>query len=260
MRAGSRLSMFRDRVKNGTFLTVTMTASTGLSLTLCIDYHTPGVVKWGDGTESAGSGQNLKVSHTYPAYGDYVINLEGVRSVGFRTLDGQPQCTWDAAVTSLIDNTGSIVSSRSAAFKRAVNLEEVYLPECTWLGQRDFAYCSKLKSVYIPKSEICYDGTFQNCTSLETVEPMVGGTFWSYVFMGCTSLRTLTLTGITQFATQDFANTGLTDIYLPGKYKAQLKGTADYGNIVHGYGAVFPWGASSSCRFHCEDGILLGGE
>ena len=38
----------------------------------------------------------------------------------------------------------------------------------------------------------------------------------------------------------------------------QIKQVASSGNIVAGYGAKFPWGAASTCRFHGTDGIVLG--
>ena len=93
--------------------------------------------------------------------------------------------------------------------------------------------------------------------------------------MGCTALTELRLGGVSQFATQEFANTpNLQDIWIDNKTVDQIKQVASrispdceaiarrggYAgcNIVAGYGAKFPWGAASTCRFHGTDGIVLG--
>ena len=77
--------------------------------------------------------------------------------------------------------------------------------------------------------------------------------------MGCTALTELRLGGVSQFATQEFANTpNLQDIWIDNKTVDQIKQVASSGNIVAGYGAKFPWGAASTCRFHGTDGIVLG--
>jgi hypothetical protein len=127
------------------------------------------------------------------------------------------------------------------------------------MGQRDFAYCSKLKEVVIGKNEIYYDGTFQYCSSLEKFTTLKSGVCWSYVWQGCTSLRELNLGDVHQFATQDFDRCpNLMDIWISNKTVDQIMQRASSGNIEAGYGARFPWNANASCRFHGIDGVVLG--
>ena len=247
----------------GTVIEVSMTPATGryIKFVYCSVKDKPFVIKWGDGTktERPYATGDLTVDHTYPDYGKYKIVAEGCTCIVFRVLDGHPQYSYDAAITSFVDYGGQITGSRSAAYKRAVNLERFIAPNCEWMGQRDFAYCSKLQEVVIGRGQICYDGTYQYCTSLEKYTTRRTGCCWSYVWQGCTRLRELRLGEVTQFATQDFDQCpNLMDIWIDGKTVEQIKGTAPEGNIGHGYGAVFPWNASPNCRFHGTNGIVLG--
>ena len=56
--------------------------------------------------------------------GKYRIVFKGISNIGFRTLDGHPQCQYDPCILSVVDYIGQITGSRSAAFKRATNLEK----------------------------------------------------------------------------------------------------------------------------------------
>lgn len=248
---------------SGTVIEVEMTSATGLYFKLAYK-HTrdmPVLVKWGDGTTTErvyASGDQI-ADHTYSNYGRYKITIQGTSSLGLRFLDGQPQYSYDAAVLSVVDYCGQLTGSQSGAFKRAVNLEKFIAPNCGWMGQRDFAYCSKLKEVEIGKNVICYDGTFQYCSSLEKYTTISTGTCWSYVWEGCTKLRELKLGAVSQFATRDFAQCpNLMDIWIDNKTVEQIKQVASTGNIIAGYGAKFPWNAPSACRFHGSNGIVLG--
>ena len=249
---------------NGTVVEVEMTATTGKYLKFLLGKvaNTPCVINWGDGTkdEYAYTGNDYEAPHTYAEYGKYRIVFKGVCNMGFRTLDGHPQCQYDPCILSVVDYIGQITGSRSAAFKRATNLEKFICPNCRWMGQRDFAYCTKLKQVEIGNNDIYYDGTFQYCSSLKDFSvKSTNVTCWSYMWMGGTVLAELRLGGVSQLATQEFANTpNLQDIWIDNKTVEQIKQVASSGNIVAGYGAKFPWGAASTCRFHGTDGIVLG--
>lgn len=247
----------------GTVIEVNMTPATGryIKFVYCSVKDKAFVIKWGDGTktERPYATGDLTVDHTYPDYGKYKIVAEGCTCIVFRVLDGHPQYSYDAAITSFVDYGGQITGSRSAAYKRAVNLERFIAPNAAWIGQRDFAYCSKLTEAVLGNVVIHYDGSFQYCTSLEKFSTINTGCCWSYVWQGCTRLRELRLGNVTQFATQDFDQCpNLMDIWIDGKTVEQIKGTAPEGNIGHGYGAVFPWNANPNCRFHGTNGIVLG--
>ena len=262
MQIASRQPMWNEGGR-GTVVEVSMTPTTGLKFQLAVHYtkNQNLVVYWGDQTktEHAFADGDQLVSHTYAQYGNYKIVVEGIKSIGLRFLDGQAQYSYDAAVISVVDYWGQITSSQSAAFKKAVNLERYICPNCTWQGQRDFAYCSKLKEVVIGKNNYCYDGTYQFCTSLEKYTTKQTGICWSYVWQGCTKLRELRLGAVKQFATEDFLNTpNLADIWIDNKTVEQIKQVASDGNIIAGYNAKFPWNANPDCRFHGTNGIVLG--
>ena len=245
----------------GTVLEVEMTPQTGLYIRFMCNAseNSPVRVSWGDGSESfhAFTTSDISTNHTYTAYGRYKIVFEGARSIGFRNLDGESQYSYDAAILSYVDYSGLITGSRSASFKRAVNLERFIAPNCGWMGQRDFAYCTKLKEVQIGDNVICYDGTFQYCSALEKFTTINTGICWSYVWQGCTNLRELRLGAVSQFATKDFDSCpNLMDVYISDKTVDQIRQVASSGNITAGYSAKFPWNANSMCRFHGIDGVI----
>ena len=248
----------------GTILTVVMTPETGLNIRFLARHigTSPFTVDWGDKTgvvEHPYQGGDYYVEHTYPSYGSYRIRFDNIRSIGHRPLDGHPQYSYDAAIVSFVDRGGLIDEISSGAFKRAINLERFIAPNAQYVGQRPFAYCSKLREVKLGKVTIHYDGSFQYCTSLEKFETEETGICWSYVWEGCTKLTELKLGAVSQFATRDFASCpNLMDIWISNKTIAQTLQTAPSGNITAGYGARFPWSANPSTRFHCTDGIVLG--
>ena len=262
MQIASRQPMWYEGGR-GTVIEVNMTPATGLYIRFvyCSVENKPFAISWGDGnkTERPYATGDLEVDHTYAACGKYKIVAEGCTCIVFRVLDGQPQYPYDAAITSFVDRCGQITGSRSAAYQQAVNLERFIAPNAQWIGQRDFANCSKLTEAVLGNVGIHYDGSFQYCTSLEKFTTINTGCCWSYVWQGCTRLRELRLGNVTQFATEDFDQCpNLIDIWIDNKTVEQIKGVAAEGNIEHGYGAEFPWCANPNCRFHGTNGIVLG--
>lgn len=247
----------------GTVVEVKMTPATGLYIrflvrTVNLD---PFSVAWGDGAREdfRHSAGNIYVDHAFAEYGRYRILFDHVRGLGLRHLDGLSQYSYDAAPVSIVDYSRLIDEVPSGSFKKAVNLERFIAPNAQWIGQRPFAYCSKLKDVRLGKVFIHYDGSFQHCTSLERFETESTGQCWSYVWEGCTKLRELRLGPVSQFATRDFADTpNLADVWISDKTVEQIMQVAPSGSIVAGYGAKFPWGASPGCRFHGTNGTVLG--
>ena len=260
MQIASRTCLWKN-TGLGTEVVVEMTEETGLYIKFIFRPSDEKEVRvdWGDGSFDffANGTSDMTCEHTYSDYGRRRIVFYGIQNICFRVLDGQPQYSYDAAIISVVDHCGEITGSRSGAFKRAVNLERFITPNCAGLGQRDFAYCTKLREVVLGMSGWCYDGTFQYCSALESFTTGSTGVCWSYVWQGCTSLRELRLGAVSQFATQDFANTpNLMDIWISDKTIDQIQGKAASGHIVKGYNAAFPWGANSNCRFHGTDGIV----
>ena len=243
---------------------VVMTKATGLYLRFFCnsDSITGATINWGDGevtTLSAGEG-DASVEHTYRRTGAYTIKLKGVTRLGLRMLDGHPYYNYDAAILSIVDYSGDLIESRSASWQRCLNLKKYIAPNVGWMGQRDFAYCSSLKEVVLGDVIVFYDGTFQYCSDLQTCTMTRAWEVWHYVWKGCTALKELHLGNVYQFGRGIFESTpNLKDIWISNKTVAQIQMKASSGNIVKGSAAAsFPWGASSNCRFHGTDGIVLG--
>ena len=260
MQIASRRCLWAD-TGVGTDVVVELNDATGLYLNFLVRLYTgkDGMILWGDGSSSRVEyvKGDIYRSHTYRSAGRYVITFLDVRGIGFRPLDGYAQYSYDASVLSIVDHVGQIETADSGSFKKAVNLTRFIAPNCRWVGQRPFAYCGKLKEVKLGEVDIHYDGSFQYCTSLEKYETETTGVCWSYVWQGCTKIRELKLGAVSQFATKDFDNTpNLMDIWISDKTIDQIQQKAASGNIVAGYGAKFPWGANSNCRFHGTDGIV----
>ena len=245
----------------GTEVVVELSGATGQYLNFLVRFvgDRPVRISWGDGSHSVvqARGDDTFEGHTYARPGRYTIRFRDAWGIGFRQLDGRPQYSYDAAVLSVVDHSGLLHQVDSGSFKKAVNLERFIAPAARWVGQRPFAYCSKLKEVKLGPVEVHYDGSFQFCSSLEKYETIDTGTCWRYVWQGCTKLRELRLGSVYQFATGVFDGTpNLMDVWISDKTIDQIRQVAPTGNIVAGYGAVFPWGANAMCRFHGTDGTV----
>jgi len=253
-----------DEGGSGVDVVVNMTPETGLFIHFITgnERGEPCTVKWGDGSAAetfVAPNVYQRIEHTYPAYGIYKVRFKNISNIGFRWLDGQESCRYDPAIVSVVDKAGTLTGAHSGAFTRCENLERYVAPNNRGCGQRPFAYCTKLKEAVLGNCGIHYDGSFQGCTSLETFTTVNTGCCWSYVWKDCTKLRELKLGSVNQFATQDFQNTPLLkDIWISDRTVDQIKQVASSGNINSGYGARFPWGACTDCRFHGTDGIVLG--
>jgi len=248
----------------GTVIEVEMTPTTGLYIKFFTgnERKEPFTVSWGDGSGTQTfvfDGHYHEVEHSFRTYGRYRIVFTNITNVGFRWLDGQPHYAYDAAILSIVDYAGTLTGAHSGAFSRCENLERYIAPNNRGCGQRPFAYCTKLKEVQLGECGIHYDGSFQGCSALEKFTTVSTGCCWSYVWEGCTKIRELRLGAVEQFATRDFNNTpNLMDIWIGDKTVDQIRQVAPSGNIVAGYGAMFPWNANPLCRFHGTDGIVLG--
>jgi len=247
----------------GTEVELEMTPDTGLYIKFNVHGPADKITEWdwGDGSPKVTfmTHERQYLSHAYPTYGKYKIRCKNLVALGFRGLDGEPQYDYDRAIISYVDYAGTVTGSMSGAFKCATNLKRFVAPNISGMGQRDLANCSSLEEVVLGQCGIYYDGTFQNCPKLTKFTTGRSWTCWSYVWQGCMSLTELRLGDVNQFATQDFTNTPqLADIYIANKTIDQIKQVAASGNIVAGYGAKFPWGATATCRFHGTDGIVLG--
>ena len=262
MQIASRQLMWGSR-NSGTVVEVEMTEETGRDIRFFLRTvgSEPFSIDWGDGTRAEFPFRSADIyeSHTYARLGRYRICFRNVSDVGFRMYDDSERFSYDAAPISVVDYSGILSGIASGAFWNAKNLERYIAPGVKGVGQRPFAYCTKLKEVKLGEVEVHYDGSFLGCSALERFESVSTGCCWSYVWQGCTRLPELRLGSVSQFATDDFVNTpNLMDIWISDKTVEQIKQVAPEGNIESGYGAPFPWGANAGCRFHGTNGIVLG--
>lgn len=163
---GTKQTFWKKSARTDTEVVLRMTSYTGLTITFAmrfVDDYRDFTVCWGDGTteiHSYAGNVNYYITHTYSSYGTYVMQFYGVKSIGFRYLDGQAQYNYDAAPISVVDYSGLLTEAASGAFKNAVNLVKFIAPNAQWMGQRSFAGCVSLKEVEIGPCLIYYDGTF----------------------------------------------------------------------------------------------------
>lgn len=134
---------------------ITVTKATGLTVT----FNGSGVKDWGDGTSDS------QTSHTYTAYGDYMIKWAGV----------------DRIKSNLFGNSASYFLTRARlagvmfvlanAFTNCYNLTSIVIPEgVTVLGTGILQFCYGLTSIVIPDSVTSINSNvLKHCTMLQSV-------------------------------------------------------------------------------------------
>lgn len=196
---------------------ITLTKVTGLAVTLNMD----GTKDWGDGTS------DTNTTHTYTAYGDYIIKCNGTNMSSGTGLFGQGSssknyyCTEArfATVTSIayalnycysltnVIISNSVTSIGSGAFNDCCSLTNVIIPNgVTKIGSTAFFNCYSLTNVIIPNSVISIgDSAFYNCCSLTNViipnsVTSIGGAFYN-----CRSLTSIAIpSGVTSINSNAF--------------------------------------------------------
>ena len=215
---------------------ITLTKVTGLTVTL---QNLTGVteIDWGDGTV------NSTLSHTYATYGDYMISVSGVTSLGqniFSQSNKNYYCTnvrLSSTVTS-IDNSPfsgcpsltsivipqGITSIGGNAFYMCYSLTSIVIPQgVTSIGGNAFYACHSLTSIVIPQGVTIIGGNspFNSCSSLTSIVIPQGVTsIGGSAFSSCYSLIDYDFTQATQVPTLKNSNAlsyinGIAKIYVP---------------------------------------------
>ena len=182
---------------------ITVTKATGLTVT----FNGSGVKDWGDGTSDS------QTSHTYTAYGDYMIKWAGV----------------DRIKSNLFGNSASYFLTRARlagvmfvlanAFTNCYNLTSIVIPEgVTELGSNSFNNCYNLTSIVIPEGVTGLDSSFGNCHNLTSIvipESITG--FDSYEFYNCYNLTSIVIPeSVQSLSSNTFINCyNLTSIVIP---------------------------------------------
>lgn len=187
---------------------ITVTKATGLTVT----FNGSGVKDWGDGTSDS------ETSHTYTAYGDYMIKWAG-SSIPSRLFGS-------GTIYFLIRaRLAGVTSIGSSAFYSCYSLKSITLSEdVTGIERNVFNSCYSLTNIIIPESvQSIGKNVFDNCRSLLSIILSINGvtSIDDYAFQGCSSLTNIIIPeGITYFYTGLFIGcSSLRNIILPESAK-----------------------------------------
>ena len=133
---------------------ITVTKATGLTVT----FNGSGVKDWGDGTSDS------ETSHTYTAYGDYMIKWAG---------SSVPQNVFGSSTSYFLTfaRLAGITSINNFAFNCCYFLTSITIPnEVTVINGSTFSECYSLTSITIPEGvKRINDYTFKSCYSLTNI-------------------------------------------------------------------------------------------
>ena len=171
---------------------ITVTKATGLTVT----FNGSGVKDWGDGTSDS------ETSHTYTAYGDYMIKYAG---------SSIPQRVFGSSVSYFLTfaRLGGITSIEYAGFGNCRSLKNITLPNGISIVNAAMSDCYSLRSVVIPEGVTTIGaGMFSFCRSLISVVIPEGVTaIESTVFHSCYSLASVTIPdSVTTIGEQAFSD------------------------------------------------------
>ena len=195
---------------------ITVTKATGLTVT----FNGSGVKDWGDGTSDS------ETSHTYTAYGDYMIKWAGSSVpqnvfgssisyfLTFARLAGITSISASAffscfSLTSITIPDG-VTSIGSRAFRNCLSLTSITIPNgVTSIGDRAFSNCNTSTSITIPNGVTSIgDSAFSNCFLLKNITIPEGvKSIGSDVFSSCYSLKNITIPeGVTSISDNVFSS------------------------------------------------------
>ena len=182
---------------------ITVTKVTGLT----VRFNGSGVKDWGDGTSDS------QTSHTYTAYGDYMIKWAG---------SSVPQNVFGSDVSYFLTfvRLAGITSIGSYAFKVCYSLTSITIPDgVTRIGDNTFQYCRSLTSITIPDGVTRIgNNAFQGCFSLISITIPDGVmSIGNNTFQSCYSLTSITIPdGVMSIGNNAFDScNSLTSITIP---------------------------------------------
>ena len=164
---------------------ITLTKSTKLSVTLNMD----GAKDWGDGTS------DTKTTHTYTAYGNYMILCDGTTmttssSAGLFGQSRGPSFYCIAVRFASVTNIGNY------AFSNCISLKSITIPNSvTSIGDSALSSCDSLTNIIIPNSVTSIgDSALSYCYPLTNIIiPNSVTNIGNYAFSGCYSLKSITI-------------------------------------------------------------------
>ena len=160
------------------YLYLTLTEETGLTLDFNVNPNSsPCQVNFGDGNIGYAAISFDTVSHTYPAYGNYVASFPAKSVIGYNTgvqtsTKGVLLGNQAKAITKVIDGVkGATGSLGNNAMQNAINLAKVHIDDTeTSIGVYQFDGCTALESLVIPASVTSVGAyALRNCTNLSKI-------------------------------------------------------------------------------------------
>ena len=182
---------------------ITVTKVTGLTVT----FNGSGVKDWGDGTSDS------ETSHTYTAYGNYMIKWTG---------SSVPKYAFGSGISYFLTfaRLAGITSISNNALQNCFSLTSITMPESvTSISKYAFYSCYSLTSIIMPESVTSISNyAFANCYSLTSIiMPKSVTVISNYAFQNCYSLKSITMPeSVTDISNYAFANCySLTSIIMP---------------------------------------------
>ena len=167
-----------------------------------------------------------------------------------------------------ISNSASFVYSSAFEYK---SVQTVDLPNCLYVGNRAFFYCTRLTTVNLPTCNTLYEYAFRscnnlssislpnvnnlsayclaNCTALETISLPKCSYLNRYAFWSCSNLNTIYMgTGLSTVASMAQSNalldcSALQSIYVPASLVDKYKSATNwsyYSSIIYPFGGPEP--------------------
>lgn len=181
---------------------ITVTKATGLTVT----FNGIGVKDWGDGTSDS------ETSHTYTAYGDYMIKWTG---------SSIPSRLFGSGAIYLLTNArlAGVTSINDYAFIDHYSLTSIVIPDGILNGGRFIFKTCPLKGFVIPDGMTqVWEGIFNNCYSLTNIViPKSITKIGDDSFNSCPSLTNIVIPkSVTEIGVKSFYSCpSLTNIVIP---------------------------------------------
>lgn len=117
---------------------------------------------------------------------------------------------------TVVGSIASFSSIQRYAFNNCVNLSDIDLSNCTFVGENAFYNCAKLSSINLSKCKLFETNAFAYCEGLREVDLSSCSSLAEGFFKGCSNLKTIK--GIENFTTipaYAFEGTGIETLSLP---------------------------------------------
>lgn len=132
-------------------------------------------------------------------------------------------------------------------------IESIYLPKCTCIDARAFAYCDNLTEVYIPNVMQINKAGFGSCLSLTKIDLSNVKSIGQLAFDDCSGLKVLDLSNCEEIGEKAFYKLGAVDKIIISDKLTSIGTKAFYGTVatelvnnstfdltIYGYGKGLP--------------------